>query len=64
MIYYDHTCITLRGINTFGMGVACNDAFDTAALRFLIREAAMSVFMEIFIFYRFVFAESLYFQYF
>lgn len=35
-----------RGLNTFVMGVTGNDAFDTAALRYLIREAAMSIFME------------------
>lgn len=33
-------------LNTFVMGVTGNDAFDTAALRYLIREAAMSIFME------------------
>lgn len=52
-------------LNTFVMGVTGNDAFDTAALRYLIREAAMSIFMEslyfilVGIFY--CFCKSLYF---
>ena len=54
-----------RGLNTCVMGVTGNDAFDTAALRYLIREAAMSIFMES-LYFRLIrilycFCKSLYF---